>query len=254
MTGPSTYPVLLHGFMGSATAWGDRLVDGITGAGLTPVLVDLPGHGRDAGRSDPAAFTLGGALAHVTRAGDWPTDLVGYSLGGRIALHFAAAYPERVRRLVLESASPGLATEEERRMRRASDEALATQVLDEGVAAFVDAWEAQPLFASRAGIDVAERARQRALRVRNDAGSIAATLRGLGTGRLPSLWGRLPEIEVPTLLVVGALDATYAEIARRMADAMPHARVAEVAEAGHTVHLEQPNAWLAAVTGFLRAE
>lgn len=252
MSPPARYPVLLHGFMGSAASWGDPIVDGFTGAGLTPVLVDLPGHGRDAGRSDPAALTLEGVLGHVGRAGDWPTDLVGYSMGGRIALHFAVAFSDRVRRLVLESASPGLATEQERQARRMSDEALAERVLRNGVQAFVDEWEAQPLFASRASLPSEVRERQRALRLANDAASLAATLRGLGTGSLPSLWGRLPEIAVPTLLVVGALDKKCVEIARLMAEAMPDARVVEVRRAGHTVHLERPEAWLGAVTEFLR--
>ena len=252
MRRPAHYPVLLHGFMGSAAAWGEPIVDGFTGAGLTPVLVDLPGHGRDAGRSDPAAFSLEAVLGHVGRAGDWPTDLVGYSMGGRIALHFAVAFPERVRRLVLESASPGLATEEERRARRTTDEALAERVMRAGVEPFVDEWEAQPLFAPRASLAPEIRARQRALRLANDAASLAETLRGLGPGSLPSLWGRLPDIEIPTLLVVGALDKKYVEIARLMAEAMPDARVVEVRRAGHTVHLERPDAWIAAVTEFLR--
>jgi 2-succinyl-6-hydroxy-2,4-cyclohexadiene-1-carboxylate synthase len=238
--------------MGSAAAWGDPLLDGLAAAGMTPVLVDFPGHGRDVGRSDPAAFTLESVLGHLGRAGDWPADLVGYSMGGRVALHFAAAFPERVRRLVLESASPGLATEQERHTRRMTDEALAERVLAVGVQAFVDEWEAQPLFASRRDIDPRIRERQRALRLAHDAASLAATLRGLGTGSLPSLWGKLPEIAVPTLLVVGALDTKYVDVARAMADAMPDARVVEVRRAGHTVHLERPDAWLAAVTEFLR--
>jgi 2-succinyl-6-hydroxy-2,4-cyclohexadiene-1-carboxylate synthase len=228
------------------------VVEGLVGAGLLPVLVDLPGHGRHAGRSDPAAYTLESVLGHVTRAGDWPTDLVGYSMGGRLALHFAAAFPARVRRLVLESASPGLATEEERRDRRASDEALASKMLAEGLEGFVDDWEAQPLFESRASLDATERERQRALRLRNDAPSLAACLRGLGTGSLPSLWGRLPALDIPTLLVVGGRDTKFVELARSMASALPDARVVEVAGAGHTVHLERPRAWLSAVTEFLR--
>jgi 2-succinyl-6-hydroxy-2,4-cyclohexadiene-1-carboxylate synthase len=245
------YPVLLHGFTGSAAAWGERLVDGLTGAGLTPVLVDLPGHGCEAERSDPAAFTLEAVLGHVARAGDWPTDLVGYSMGGRVALHFAAAFPERVRRLVLESASPGLASEEERAARRVADEALAFELIAGGIESFVDAWEAQPLFESRAALEAAVRARQRELRLRNDPEGLAAALRGLGAGALPSLWGRLAEIAVPTLLVVGALDAKFVAIAERMVRAMPDARVVEVPGAGHTVHLERPDGWLAAVTDFL---
>jgi 2-succinyl-6-hydroxy-2,4-cyclohexadiene-1-carboxylate synthase len=228
------------------------VVDGLTGAGLVPVLVDLPGHGRDAGRSDPSAFTLEAALVHLTRAGDWPTDLVGYSMGGRLALHFAVAFPGRVRRLVLESASPGLATEEERRARRASDDALAAELLAGGIGAFVDRWEEQPLFESRSGLDAAVLERQRELRLRNEPASLAAALRGLGAGSLPSLWGRLPEITTPTLILVGALDAKYVDIGRRMAGALPNARLVEVAGAGHTVHLERPDAWLAAVTTFLK--
>ena len=246
------YPVLLHGFTGSAAAWGEGLVDGLTGAGLTPVLVDLPGHGSEAARSDPSAFTLGALLGHIGRAGDWPTDVVGYSMGGRIALHFAVAFPERVRRLVLESASPGLASEAERAARRAADEALAAELLSAGIERFVDAWEARPLFESRAGLDAAVRARQRALRLRNDPSALAAALRGFGTGALPSLWGRLPDVAAPTLLVVGALDGKFVEIAERMARAMPDARVVEVPDAGHTVHLERPDVWLAAVTDFLQ--
>jgi 2-succinyl-6-hydroxy-2,4-cyclohexadiene-1-carboxylate synthase len=251
-SGPPRYPVLLHGFTGSAASWGDGLVDGLSGAGLTPVLVDLPGHGRDAGRSEPAAFTLEAALGHVDRAGDWPADLVGYSMGGRLALHFAAAFPARVRRLVLESASAGLDGEAERAARREEDEELARLVLDEGVEAFVARWEARPLFASRAGLDPAERERQRELRLGNDAASLAAALRGLGTGSLPSLWGRLPDITTPTLLVVGALDERFVRVAERMATAMPDARVVVVPDAGHTVHVERPAAWLEAVVGFLQ--
>ena len=246
------YPVLLHGFMGSAAAWGEGLVDGLTGAGLTPVLVDLPGHGREAERSDPSAFTLEALLGHIGRAGDWPTDLVGYSMGGRIALHFAAAYPGRVSRLVLESASPGLATAGERAARRAADDELASTLLRDGIEVFVDRWEVQPLFESRSAHDSAELARQRELRRRNDPASLAAALRGLGTGALPSLWERLPEISTPTLLLVGALDRKFVEIAERMAGVMADARVIRVEGAGHTVHLERSEAWLVAVTDFLR--
>jgi 2-succinyl-6-hydroxy-2,4-cyclohexadiene-1-carboxylate synthase len=252
MSRPARYPVLLHGFTGSSASWGERVIDGLTGARLTPVLVDLPGHGRNSGSGDPPIITLDDALATVAAAGDWPTDLAGYSMGGRIALHFAAAYPERVSRLVLESASPGLATAEERAARRATDEDLASTLLRDGIEVFVDRWEAQPLFESRSAHDSAELARQRELRLQNDPASLASALRGLGTGALPSLWERLPEISTPTLLLVGALDRKFVEIAERMAGVMADARVIRVEGAGHTVHLERPEAWLAAVTAFLR--
>jgi pimeloyl-ACP methyl ester carboxylesterase len=74
----------------------------------------------------------------------------------------------------------------------------------------------------------------------------------LGTGSLPSLWERLPSIETPTLLLVGALDRKFVAIAERMGALMPHARLAIVPDTGHTVHLERPVAWIDVVTDFLR--
>lgn len=251
MTAVRGHPVLLHGFTASSAAWGDPIVDGLAGAGLPPVLVDLPGHGGGAGVTDPARFTLEATLAQVEAVGGWSADLVGYSMGARIALHYAAAHPGDVRRLVLESGSPGLPTEAERARRRAADEALAARVLSEGVAVFVDVWESQPIFESRRALSEDVVAFQRALRLRNDPGSLAAALVGLGTGALPSLWEALSGMRVPTLVLVGELDRKFVDVGERMAAAMPDARLVVVPDAGHTVHLERPDAWLEAVTGFL---
>ncbi len=248
---PAGNPVLLHGFTGSSASWGDALLDGLAGAGCAPVLVDLPGHGRNASGRGGSSITLDAALDSLDRAGGWPEDLIGYSMGARIALHFAASRPDRVRRLVLESGSPGLGTEAERAARRAADEALGDEIVRDGIERFVDAWEARPLFESRARLPSDTLARQRAVRLLNEPESLAAALRGLGTGALPSLWDRLPTISVPTLLVVGELDTKFVDIAKRMTAAMPDARLVVVPEAGHTVHLERPAAWLAAVTSFL---
>jgi len=252
MTRPTGHPVLLHGFTGCADAWGGEIVDGLAGAGLPPVLMDLPGHGRHVGATDPSLFTLTATLASVQEAGHWPGDLIGYSMGARLALHFAVAHPERIRRLVLESGSPGLATEAERRDRREADLALSGKLVDEGIEAFVNEWEAQPLFASRRRLAPEALARQRSLRLRNDPRSLAAALVGLGTGSLPSLWDALSTVTAPTLLLVGARDTKFVDIAGRMAESMADARVVVVPGAGHTVHLEQPAAWLDAVVRFLR--
>jgi 2-succinyl-6-hydroxy-2,4-cyclohexadiene-1-carboxylate synthase len=251
LTRTSRHPVLVHGFTGSANAWEGRVVDGLAGAGFPPVLLDLPGHGADAGAAEPAAFTLAAALERIRAAGAWPTDLIGYSMGGRLALHFAAAHPDLVRRLVLESASPGLETELERAARREADELLAASIEREGIEWFVDHWESQPLFSGRRRLDITTRTRLRELRLRNDPRSLAAALRGLGTGVLPSLWDHLDRIEQPTLLVVGESDDEFVKVAERMARSMPRARFVVVPGAGHSIHLEAPAAWLDAVVSFL---
>ncbi len=164
------------------------------------------------------------------------TDYVGYSQGGRLCLQLALDRPEVVHRLVLVSASPGIADASERAERRAADERLAQEIERDGVDAFLERWLAQPLFATlpreRAGLD--ER------RAQNTVERLTAQLRVLGQGVQPSNWARLGELQMPVLLLAGELDTKYVDIAHRMADAIPQARVEVVAGAGHACHLEQP--------------
>jgi 2-succinyl-6-hydroxy-2,4-cyclohexadiene-1-carboxylate synthase len=244
--------ILLHGFTGSSASWGDRLIDGLTSAGVQPVLVDLPGHGRHAGEIDAAAFTLDAALGAITEASVAdPAPVLGYSMGGRLALAYAVRYPERVSHLILESASPGLETESSRADRRASDEALAVRLETEGIETFVDLWETQSLFGSQSVLPEEVRATLRARRLLNDPESLAAALRGLGTGAIPSYWTDLERLSMPTLILVGELDPKFLAIGQTMAGQIPDARVAAVSGAGHAVHLERPDAWLEAVLGLL---
>ena len=213
--------------------------------------MDLPGHGTDVGCTDPAAFTLEATLERIDDAVGEGAVLVGYSMGGRLALHYTLSRPDAVQRLVLESASPGLERAADRRKRRAADEAVADRIVHGGVEAFVDAWESLPLFAGRQRLPRHVRDLHRSRKLQNDPRSLAGSLRGVGTGHLPSLWDRLEELSAPTLLLVGEEDAKFVEIARRMEKRIPGARSVVVPGAGHTVHLERPDAWLAAVVAFL---
>jgi 2-succinyl-6-hydroxy-2,4-cyclohexadiene-1-carboxylate synthase len=244
--------LLLHGFTGSSASWGEAVVDGLASALRTPVLLDLPGHGRYAGDRAPWRFTFEAITADIMRyCAGGPVDLVGYSMGGRLALAFALDHPAQVRRLVLESASPGLETEDARAARRTSDEELARALEGEGLEAFVDRWEALPLFESQAALPATVRETHRARRLRNDPHSLAAALRGLGTGSQPSYWDALSRSSTPTLLLVGEADDHYVGIGRRMRELMGAARLVVVPGAGHTVHLERPEAWVASVVEFL---
>jgi 2-succinyl-6-hydroxy-2,4-cyclohexadiene-1-carboxylate synthase len=246
--------LLLHGFTGCAEAWGEGILAGLA-LGRTLLAVDLPGHGESPRSSDPARYGFGVVLADLLetldRAGVASADWVGYSMGGRLSLGAAVLHPGRVRRLVLESTSPGLATPEERSRRRRLDEGLARKLESDGMERFVDAWMGQPLFASQKRLPgtVLRDARRR--RLRNDPGSLAACLRGMGTGSQPSFWDRLPDVRARTLLLTGSLDPKYEELARRMAAQLPVARTVSVPDAGHTVHLEAPRGWLASVLPFL---
>jgi len=168
-----------------------------------------------------------------------PYVLCGYSMGGRVALHAAFSLGARVRRLVLIGASPGLADRAERAARAASDAALADRIEAIGMDAFAAEWESQPLFAGMPR-GVAELAGED--RRRNTAAGLAAALRGLGTGVMPSSWERLPDLDVPVDLVVGERDEKFRGIAEKMAYSLPRARVTVVPDAGHAVQLEAPDA------------
>ena len=172
-------------------------------------------------------------------------------MGGRVALHFAAAYPTKVRRLILESASPGLATEAERLGRQANDEALACEIESHGVREFIRRWESLPLFESQLQLPNPVRAKRHAQRLRNTEAGLASALRGLGTGALPSLWEALPSIQTRTLIIAGELDTKFVEIGEQMTAVLPEAQLCIVPGAGHTVHLERPRRWVKAVAQFI---
>ncbi len=243
----STPILLLHGFTGSGEGWGEEIPRRLARRG--PVwIVDLPGHG-DAAHEVPPFHQVVDDLAH--EVGDVQAHWIGYSMGGRIALSVAVRYPEVVASLVLESASPGLEDPAARRERRASDEALARSIESEGIEAFVDFWEAHPLFRSRRRLPQGIVEGERARRLGQDPAGLAGALRQMGTGVQPSHWGDLEGLDRRVLLLTGALDEKFVAIADRMAATLPRAWRRTLSGVGHTVHLEAPDSWLTAVESFL---
>jgi 2-succinyl-6-hydroxy-2,4-cyclohexadiene-1-carboxylate synthase len=250
-TGPAL--LLLHGFTGSAATWASFLPQFTSRR--RAIVVDLIGHGGSDAPPEPARYRMERCVADLAALLDElaveRADVLGYSMGGRVALHLAAAYPERVRSLILESSSPGIADPAERETRAEADDALADAIERDGLAAFADRWERLPLFASQAALPAATRERLHAQRLRNDPRGLANSLRGMGAGQQESLWQRLATLDTPTLLLTGALDTKYHAIATQMAESLPHAQVKIVPGAGHAVHLEQPEVFLDAVLQFL---
>jgi 2-succinyl-6-hydroxy-2,4-cyclohexadiene-1-carboxylate synthase len=249
-TGPAL--MLLHGFTGDVSTWEPFLE---VWSGFTTVRVDLIGHGGSGCPDDPGRYSmqravddLGGVLDHL---GIDETALLGYSLGGRVALHFALARPERLWGLILESASPGIEDEQERARRAGADNALADSLLRDGIEPFVDRWQAQPLFESQSRLPAAVQGRQRRQRLGQSPPGLANSLRGMGAGRQEYLLSRLPGLSVPTLLLAGAIDGRYVSLLRLMEAALPDVSIDIVPDAGHAAHLEQPARFGRAVKAFL---
>jgi len=244
--------VCLHGFTGTGATWAG--LAGTVRDRFRVAAPDAPGHGLSDAPDDPAAYGLWTTADRVAEAidrlGGRPAHVLGYSMGGRIALHLALAHPGAVASLVLEGASPGIADAAERARRRASDEAWAARIERDGIEAFADAWQAQPLFASQASLSPRAFARQRATRLGQRAAGLAASLRGAGAGAQEDLRARLGSLELPVLYVAGGLDERYRQVGAAVAAAIPGARLAVVADAGHAAHLERPAAFARAVTAF----
>ena len=246
--------VLLHGFTGSAASWGKHL-DVFAEAGLRVVALDMLGHGRSDVPEKPSRYRIHEccedilAIMHILDIHEGEATLLGYSMGGRIALY--TAFSGFFRSVILESASPGIADEDERYRRYRSDNALADFIEREGLATFVEVWERIPLFESQKQLSPEARAALHEQRMKNSELGLANSLRGIGTGEQPSLHARLPELTLPVLLIAGQLDGKFSSIAKEMAAALPHAQLAIVPDAGHTVHLEQPAQFDTLVLDFL---
>jgi len=234
---------MLHGFTGSAAGWGSHL-DTLAAYGLRVIALDLPGHGQSDAPGDPHRYAIEycqqDILAALQELGvsQGKAILLGYSMGGRIALY--TAFSGFFRALILESASPGLEDPAEREQRRISDEALAASIERDGVQAFIDRWEKLPLFASQSALPPESREALRRQRLNNRANGLAQSLRGVGTGVQPSLYARLPTLHIPVLLIAGELDTKFTSIARSMSQALPQSQLRIVPGAGHMIHLEQP--------------
>jgi 2-succinyl-6-hydroxy-2,4-cyclohexadiene-1-carboxylate synthase len=245
---------MLHGFTGSSDSWGSGTLRSLA-ARHRVLAVDLPGHGHSGAPARPDQYALSAIIEHLTgllrATGIESATWVGYSMGGRLALGAAALHPELVDRLVLESASPGLATESERVARRRADETLARRIEDYGIEDFVEYWTDLPLFETHRRLPGEVRDALRRRRLANRPEALAACLRGLGTGTQPSFWDVLDRVRVPVLVVVGSDDSKYRAVGARMSDTLPAATLEIIPGAGHAPHLERPAEWLAVVEAFL---
>ncbi len=223
----------IHGFTGSPRVW-----DGI-GDDNHCLSLTLLGHGRDRWASaatswDQEVETLAASLP------DRGVRLVGYSLGARIALAIALRYPARVSRLLLIGGSPGLRDAQQRADRRRDDAQWSALLRTRGIGAFVDAWQAMPLWDSQRSQLASVLEGQRQQRLAHDPEQLALALDSLGTGAMPDLWPELDRLTMPVHLLTGSLDAKYAAIAAAMADRIANATLHAMDGCGHNPVLERP--------------
>ncbi|WP_226580109.1 2-succinyl-6-hydroxy-2,4-cyclohexadiene-1-carboxylate synthase [Halobacillus litoralis] len=242
--------LLLHGFTGSTKTF-HSMLEHLTG-NYRIIKIDLPGHGRTGSIGKVSMERFCRDLAALLEKMDITSvTLLGYSLGGRAALSFAMLYPLHVERIILESASPGLATTEEQLSRQAKDQALAGMVQKEGLESFVSYWENIPLFQSQSRLPDDAKKALRQERLNQTAEGLSNSLLGMGTGHQPSWWEQLPSLRQPVMLITGQEDRKFQLINQKMYEELPNASWQQVEDAGHTVHLEKPKIFAKIVDGFM---
>lgn len=246
--------VVLHGFTGSAQAMAPLTEPLAARLAARIICPDLVGHGRSEVPDELDLYrveSMAGQVAGLAGALGCDTfHLVGYSMGGRVALRLGCTASQRLRSLTLIGASAGIADPAERRLRAEADEARARCVAAD-LGAFVDEWMAGPMFAGQAALGEAHLRAARDQRLASSPQGLARSLLAAGTGAMEPLHERLGDCDTPTQLLVGAHDVKFCAIADQLASRLPRARVARIDGAGHAAHLEQASATAAAIADFI---
>ena len=249
--------IFLHGFAQTPRSW-DAVAEALRAAGMEVCVPDLYAQVRPFFLDGACSFLEEGVRSVAREAGVQPV-VVGYSMGGRIALETLARTPDLpLAALVLEGAGLGPADEGAREAFRARGERWARELREGGVAAFMDRWEQLPLFASQRDLPAEGRARIHADRMAHGAEELAQSCESAGqhcqaceTDSLAAI-ARATGRGVRVAYVHGRLDAKYGAQARRVAERVSAVRVEEITGAGHNAHLERPEAFARVVERVIR--
>ncbi len=246
--------IFLHGFTGSASDWyflKDKLPEG-----FSPIAVDLIGHGKSDSPIDTIHYTSEAINLHLDEVLSYieanKAILVGYSMGGRAALTYAAARKENISGLFLESSTPGIKSEQEREIRRKQDETLAEKISEYGISNFVSYWENIPLFESQKKLHPSIKESLKSARLLNSPTGLSCSLKGFGTGSMPHLWNKLSHFRFPIKLVTGEYDTKFNDINTEMNQLIPDSDHTVIEEAGHNTHLEKPSDFIILLYNFLQ--
>lgn len=239
--------VLIHGFLGHAGSYaGVRQALSTLRFAQSPLCPLLSGHhgsNAPAAARSPTYEEEVSRLASLVRGANLaPATVVGYSMGARLALSLAIRHPGLVRSLILVSGRRGLDSAEQRQARLRADEQWALLLEHEGMNGFLEQWTAQPLFASLRSLPASILEADREARRQHEPCGLAAALRELGLGRMPSHQQEVSTLSMPVTLMAGGLDHRFVDLGEQLAGEVPDGQLSVVDGAGHNLLLEAPMA------------
>jgi len=247
--------IFLHGFMGNIDEFDEAIK--LLSNEFSYLTIDLPGHGKTQVFGEEEYYTMPNTAHALINLLDElkiaKCFLVGYSMGGRLALYLALHFPERFHKVVLESASPGLPTEAEELERIKLDKQIARKLTisleKSDFVAFLSNWYNQPIFGYIKNHPEYDRMVES--RLQNNPQELAKSLRFMGTGCQPSLWENLKNNKIPMLLLAGEYDEKFISINTEMAKLCKLAQIKIISSAGHNIHFENPLAFVENIKSFL---
>jgi len=245
--------LFLHGFTGSAKDW--KEVAPKVNPLFNTIALDLIGHGKSSSPVDIKFYKSDEIVKQILFVTDHlkieKVILFGYSMGGRVALSFAATHPKKISALILLSTSAGIENEKEKKTRVKSDEQLADFIESHSIEEFVHSWLEMELFGSLKKLSIEKLQDYKRAKSQNSKTGLANSLRGFGTGVMPYLGNEIKEIKFPVLLITGKLDAKFTRINSRLVQQFNNAKHQIIESAGHNVYVENPSTFISVVNEFL---
>jgi 2-succinyl-6-hydroxy-2,4-cyclohexadiene-1-carboxylate synthase len=247
-------PILfLHGFLGSGNDW-NQIANSLKND-YCCILPDLPGHGKKSLEIPKSMNSFNFVAEQIVALIDFleieKTSLVGYSMGGRIALLAALKFPLRFSTLVLEGANPGLETTEEIESRKSWENKIISLLDQLSFPDFLEAWYKMPIFRTLHNNPI-QLQKLITTRLNNDSKQIEIVFEKLSLSKQPNLWEKLDKLGIPTFLISGSLDEKYVKINSRAVQRIPNCTHKIVKNAGHNSHFEKPSEFVDLITCFLK--
>ncbi|MDA0986167.1 MAG: 2-succinyl-6-hydroxy-2,4-cyclohexadiene-1-carboxylate synthase [Bacteroidetes bacterium] len=246
--------LFLHGFAGSSKDW-TEVISHLPKNNFI-VTIDLIGHGKSSSPKNKMYYNEKALITQlfsvIKKTASKNINLIGYSLGGRLALSFSIKYPKIIKTLILESSTAGLTKKNERKRKRIMDKFLSNKLKKDGIKKFIHYWFEQPLFKN-----LKKHKNYKNLinkRLKNNKFGISNILTEFSQGKMKSMWSAIKHIETPMLLITGEKDRKYKKINSRMAKKLQKAKHVSIKNAGHNTHFEKPKLFANFVEKFLNSQ
>ncbi len=243
--------VLLHGFLGSGESF-QELIPNLK-AFCNPITIDLLGHGETEGAEMHYRFSTKEQVADVNKliSEQLPTPLflLGYSMGGRLALQLAIQRPDLYKGLILESTTFGIESKQERQARQELDATRADSIMG-NFEQFLESWKTMPMF-NASPQNTEKEAQHFKIQQAQNPLWMNNSLLGFGTGSMPCVKDKLTNIPTQVQLLAGAKDFKFVGIMNAMLKDLNDGQLDVIKDSGHRVHLDQPEAYISVIRDFI---